>query len=114
MIIAQVEYLLTKLGYPKNQWTSLYGVTSISLMQDLNLLVEPETKRFKFNTTTSTLEVAHGKLVSNVFIPDRGTVSVIEPNSFVAFSAIHGFITSSYISSYGSLYNKYFLTKAKI
>jgi hypothetical protein len=111
MTVTQIQYLLGKMGYPVNQWTSFSDVTSISLMQDASILVEPETKRFRFSTTGSILEISHGVLVDNVFIPTKGTISVIEPNSFVPFSSIHGFVSSSYITPYGSLNNKHFLTR---
>jgi len=114
MTSAQVSYILGKYGYPINDWTSLNDITVISLTQDAAILVDPLTMRFYFNTLEETIDIVYGQIVSEIFISNQGETSNFTPVSFVSFENIHGFISSVYIAPYGSTYQKYFGSKAKM
>jgi len=105
----QITYVInTVYEYSLNAWIPLTDIPMITLGQMTNVYTDPDTMRFKFNMTTSNLEIVYGRVVDSVFVSEAGETSNYTPQSFVDFSVIIGFIKSVHPGHQGTYYKKYF------
>lgn len=103
MTKTQIQKCITASGeygydYPMDEWIDLSKITMIFLDQDGRLIITPATKRFRFNTDTSMLEIADGYLLKSgdfVGVAGLGIDGTYRPTAYYSFSVIEGFISTS-------------------
>jgi hypothetical protein len=109
MTKAQIIYVLSELNSIEDQWIPLEGVTLINLAILPRIYTDPNTMRFKFNTTTENLEIVYGNKTPSGFTSLAGETDNYTAQTFVRFDivmALHRSITSG--SIYGTYYKKGF------
>jgi len=114
MTTTQVQYVLGKLGYAANVWTSLEDVVLINLAMVPRIFVDPKTMRFRFNTTTQNLEIVYGSIIDSVFTTEAGATIVnnYAAQTFVRFEILMSLHTSLVPNSFqGTYYQKSFTYK---
>jgi len=111
MTTNQVIYLLNELGYAEDEWIDASAISIIGMKQDTNFYTNPNTIRLKFNTAIGIIEISYGTIINEVFVSHFEEESDYTADSFISFSNINCFITSTYPLSFGTYYQKPFWTK---
>jgi hypothetical protein len=106
MTKTELTSALSDLGYTLDTWTDLRDYSMVFLDQDPRVWVSPDTRKIKFNTTTSLMEIAEGYTDKNGnFICYTGTNAdgSYVPSVYYAFSNVVGFVRTSRMNgtSYG-------------
>jgi len=109
MTLEQIEHIIgEEYGYALDSWIPMQDITVISFINDANLFCDFNTMRFKFNTTTSLLEVAYGKVVNDSFISSGGLSEDYTPESYVDFEEIQGILSSVWLAPHGGFLQRGF------
>ena len=86
-----------------DEWTDLREFPIIFLCQDASVYTNPADRRFRFNSSTECLEIAHGVTdrATGTFTDLRGNTSNFTVDDIIEFKLIHGFVRSSQDIGYG-------------
>ena len=81
MTISQMQYALSKYGYPMDAWIMPDEYGAIFLTHDTPCFISKEYNRMKVNSSNNTVEIVLGYMnKNNVFTTRRGET---DPNKFV-------------------------------
>jgi hypothetical protein len=75
MTAAQIQLILTDLGYDAGEWTSLNDISSIVLEADASLYPD-DTIQFRFDNTNEVITTRIGTTQDEVFTPTREVATI--------------------------------------
>lgn|SRR5574344_1053445 len=103
MTESQIKHVIENHGYSMNTWTDLSEFSIIFLDQNSKLFMDKKHRRYRFNTSSKTLEISNGVTVKNIYTSNWNETSNFTPNNFISFDIIAGFIQTSKISNNGQI-----------